>query len=291
MRLIHRLLHQWYGITPAAVLNPGPASANATDALDHAADLYRLVHNLQAEAIDIERGSVNYARWRESSTYIRYQQCARQLRGLDLTLLTGREVQLAFWINVYNALMIDAVIQFGVGRSIREVRGFFWRAAYSIGGQRFNAYDIEFGILRANAPHPTIPGPHFAADDARLKFSLPQRDPRIHFALNCASRSCPAINFYRSDQIDRQLELATRAFINGGGVKINRAAGEVILSKIFQWYAPDFGAGWLALDHQRPLLEFVASYVANENDRAYLQHGRPKVKFQRYDWLLNRVAV
>jgi hypothetical protein len=252
--------------------------------------LYRLVKMLKEEAFDIERGRVAYARVRTSATYAEYQACARQLRTLDPAALTRREAQLAFWINLYNALIVDAVIQFDVKRSISDVRGFFWRAAYSIGGLRFNAYDIEFGILRANAPHPAIPGPHFAADDPRLRFSLPQRDPRMHFALNCASRSCPPINFYAPGQIDQQLDWATRSFINGGGVEIDRARGEVRLSKIFQWYAPDFGAGWLAISHRQQLLNFVANYVSNEDDRAFLEHGHLRVRFLPYDWSLNQAV-
>lgn len=182
------------------------------------------------------------------------------------------------------------MIQFDVKRSISDVRGFFWRAAYTIGGLRFNAYDIEFGILRANAPHPTIPGPHFMAADPRLRFSLQQREPRVHFALNCASRSCPPINFYTPKQIDQQLDWATRSFINGGGAEIDRARGEVRLSKIFQWYAPDFGARWLAIGQRQSMLHFVTNYVINEDDRAFLERGHPRVQFLPYDWSLNQAV-
>lgn len=290
MRLIHRFLHRFYGIPGDFVLNRSPADVEPAVSPVSAADLRRVSNALKADAFDLDRGQVDYARVHHSAAFADYQVRARQLRTFDLTTLTSREEQLACWINLYNALIVDAVIRFDLKRSVQDVRGFFWRAAYSIGDLRFNANDIEFGILRANAPHPAIPGPHFAASDPRLRFSLSQRDPRVHFALNCASLSCPPINVYSPDQIDRQLDLAARAFINGGGVKIERAVGEVRLSKIFQWYAPDFGAAWLASGDRRPLLNFAAKYVTDENDRAYLQHGRPKVRFQRYDWSLNRVT-
>jgi len=290
MRLVHRLLHQLYGIPANLVLNAGPLATGAVGSPAVAADLYRLVNALKEEVFDVERGRVDYARVRTSAVYAEYQACARQLPVIDLAALTRREEQLAFWINVYNALIVDAVIQFAVKRSINDVRGFFWRAAYSIGGLRFNAYDIEFGILRANAPHPAIPGPHFTANDPRRRFSLTQRDPRVHFALNCASRSCPPINFYAPDQIDQQLDRATRSFINGGGVEIDREQGEVRLSKILQWYAPDFGASWLVIGQRQPLLNFVTNYLANEKDRAVVERGHPRVQFLRYDWSLNQAV-
>ena len=288
MRTIHRLLHHYYDIPLDFVLNRGQADAAHSPAL--ATELYRWANQLKAEMFDLSRGSVNYDRVRAGDTYAAYQRCAQQLPTFDLRALTTREEQLAFWINLYNALIIDAVIRFSVERSVNDVRGFFWRAAYTIGGWRFNANDIEHGVLRANAAHPGIPGAHFSARDPRQRFSFANRDPRVHFALNCASQFCPPISFYAAEQIDRQLDLAARSFINGGGAEIDRERGEVRLSKIFQWYASDFGAGWLALRQRSALLTFIADYVVNEDDRAFLQHGRPRVRFQVYDWSLNQAA-
>lgn len=252
-----------------------------------AADLRRIVNALKAEAYDSQQGRVDYAHLCASPTYAEYCQCARRLQSFDPGMLGSREERLAFWINLYNALIVDAVIQFEVKHSVNETPGFFWRAAYDIGGQRYGSFDIEYGILRANAPHPAIPGAHFGASDLRRKHSLDRLDPRIHFALVCAARSCPPIAVYDATCIDEQLNMAARTFINHGGVEIDRAAGEVRLSQIFQWYAPDFGGHPLALGDKRSLLEFVASYLNNEAEREYLLQGKPIVRFQLYDWSLN----
>ncbi len=290
MRTIHHLLHAVYGIPDSFVLNGGDVATPTADSPAIAADLRQLINALKAESFDLDRGYVDYGRLRISPTYTDYQRCARQLRVFDLGVLSSREEQLAFWINLYNALIVDAVIQFGVKQSVNEVRGFFWRAAYSIGGARFNANDIEFGILRANAPHPAIPGAHFESNDPRLCFTLTQRDPRVHFALNCASKSCPPIGVYDAEQIDQQLGLAARAFINSGGVEIVQDADEVRLSKIFQWYAPDFGGHTLGIGDKTPLLKFIASYLNDVSQRAYLLEGNPKVRFLPYDWSLNQAT-
>ena len=156
---------------------------------------------------------------------------------------------------------------------------------------QYCTFDIEYGILRANAPHPAIPGAHFAPRDPRRRTSLERLDPRIHFALVCGARSCPPIAVYDPEQIDAQLELTTRAFVNGGGAEVNRASGEVRLSQIFRWYAPDFGARPLGVGDRGPLLKFVARYLASEDGREYVLHGRPKVRFQTYDWWLNRAGA
>lgn len=291
MRLIHRLILLRYGIPPNFVLNAGPEPGGTMTLEPVAADLRRLVNALKAEAYDAERGRVDYARLRASPTYGEYCLCARRLQSFDPAVLDSREERLAFWINLYNALIVDAVIQFGVKRSVNDVPGFFWRAAYNIGGQRYCSFDIDYGLLRANAPHPAIPGPHFGTGDPRRRYSLDQLDPRVHFALVCAARSCPPIAVYHAARIDEQLEMATRTFINNGGVEIDRASGEVRLSQIFQWYAPDFGGRPLAMGDKRPLLEFIAHYMADEADCAYVLHGKPEVRFQAYDWSLNHTTT
>jgi hypothetical protein len=287
MRLIHRLVLLRYGIPKSFVLNSGPEPDGTMAAQPVAADMRRIVNALKGEAYDTARGRVDYARLCLSPTYAEYCQCARRLQSFDPAALGSREERLAFWINLYNALVVDAVIQFEVKRSVNEVSGFFWRAAYNIGGQRYGAFDIEYGILRANAAHPAIPGAHFGSDDPRRRFSLERLDPRIHFALVCAARSCPPIAVYDATQIDEQLDLAARAFISNGGAAVNRPAGEVRLSQIFQWYAPDFGGRPFALGDKRPLLKFIAPHLVDEADREYVRHGNPTVRFQPYDWPLN----
>jgi len=291
MRLIHRLILLRYGVPPNFVLNRDSELPDAAASGVVAADLRRIINALKAEAFDVERGRVDYTRLRSSPAYAEYRQCAARLRTFDPATLACREERLAFWINLYNALIVDAVIRFGVGRSVNEAPGFFWRAAYDIGGLRYDSTDIEYGILRGNRGHPAVPGSHFGPRDPRLAYSLDRLDPRIHFALVCAARSCPPIAVYDAEQIDAQLDLAARAFINNGGVEVDRASGEVRLSQIFRWYAPDFGARSMGIGDKHPLLKFAATYLADESDREYVLHGNTKVRFQPYDWSLNQAAM
>jgi hypothetical protein len=193
VRRIHRLLWRFYGIEPGAVLNASPVSTRPWGSAFLAADLYRLAKAMQAEAYDAASGRLDYAGLAGSTVYGDYRRCAAALIDFDPAALATDSERLAFWINLYNALIVDAVITLGVKQSVQAVKGFFWRAAYTIGGQRFSAHDIEHGILRANAAHPAIPGPHFASGDPRRRHSLVQLDPRVHFALVCGARSCPPI--------------------------------------------------------------------------------------------------
>ena len=170
-------------------------------------------------------------------------------------------------------------------QSVTEARAglvsFFRRAAYNVGGYRFSANDIEHGILRANRPHWAIPGPQFGPSDPRLAWRVEPMDSRIHFALNCASRSCPPIGVYDAPQIDQQLDLAAANFI-ANTVAVEPDQSTVRLSTLFKWYAGDFGgrAGVIAL---------LLQHLPETEDRKWLSTQQTGLRFvyRPYDWRLN----
>ncbi len=254
-----------------------------------AAYLKQVINRLQGEGIDVQTGRVDYSRLANSPTFSEYQRLTHALQRFDPSTLSSLEERLAFWINLYNTLTIHAVIFYGVRRSITEIRGIFDRAAYIIGGLRFSLNDIEHGILRANAGHPALPGSQFSRHDPRYEFVLPHLDPRIHFTLVCASVLCPPIGVYQTENIDQQLTLAAHNFLMHGGLKLNKETMTVSLSRLFSWYASDFGGSLLGYRKQGNLLRGIAPFMPNPDEREFiLQHAdRLKVQFQKYNWLLN----
>jgi len=216
----------------------------------------------------------------EHIAYAAYRAVAAELGTFDPRMLTGREARLAFWINVFNALSHDAVLAFKVGRSIREVPGFFRRAAYQIGGRRFSAEAIEHGILRDNRPPLRHLPPPFDEKDPRRALSVSPADPRIHFALNCATRSCPPRRTYTAERIDAELDEAAAAFIRGGGVTVERR--QVAVSSLFLFYADDFG-GPTGIAH------WIGRYLtdADEAEAVRDAFARGAVAYQPYDWALS----
>jgi hypothetical protein len=191
---------------------------------------------------------------------------------------------MAFWINLYNALMMDAVIFFNVHHSVAEGHlgqlTFFRRAAYNVAGLRVSLDDIEHGILRGNRGHPFLPGPHFTSRDARLAWVLPL-DPRVHFALNCASRSCPPIQVYSADHLEVQLDLAARDFIDSD-MKLNPAKNLLVVSSLFQWFKGDFGG-------RDGIVSFLIDHLPFDERRAWLSKNKDaiKLRYAPYDWNLN----
>lgn len=278
-------LRLFLGARAREVLNDAPydGALEADPAL--ASELKRVVNAFQAVAFDADGKQVAYARLRGSAAYRTYRtRLTPQLRTFDLRTLTTRAEQLAFWINLYNALVIDAVIAYDVQRSVTERfagLAFFRCAAYDVGGQRFSCDDIEHGVLRANLGSPFIPGVQFKEFDSRRAWVVAPLDVRVHFALNCASRSCPPIGVYTAGQIDAQLDLAASNFV-AADVEIDTARGAVHLSQIFNWYAKDFGGA-------PGVIDFLLRYLPGDERRAWLAAHRDDLRlaYRPYDWGLN----
>ncbi len=238
---------------------------------------------LRGAFFDTKKGRIAYERMHHSGAYKEYVELSHSLKNMNLNELKSRQEKIAFWINLYNVLVIHGVIELGIRDSVKEVRNFFKRVQYRIGDMLFSPDDIEHGILRGNSRPPNSLFRPFKGKDKRLTFIIKPIDPRIHFALVCASSSCPPIEVYTAEKIDKELNIAGETFLNTGGIIIEKTKKNVFLSKIFQWYGEDFGK------NQVEQLRFIAQYLYNRDDREFLQEYEAsiKVKYQDYDWRLN----
>ena len=200
-----------------------------------------------------------------------------QTANISPNLLTDRPEQLAFWINTYNACTLADVLDtvYGKHESVRQVRGFFNGRKHAIAGEQLTLDDIE---KRARDLH----------------------DPRIHFAIVCASTSCPKLQrfAYTEEALERQLDQAAREFLADPkrGLRFDREHNKLFVSPIFEWYAGDFtgassGAGsfWArakATMSGNELLDFIAKYGPAEVAKA-IRETPPAVHYFSYDWSLN----
>ncbi len=176
-----------------------------------------------------------------------------------------RPEQLAYWINLYNALTVRVVLDHYPVASIRDIDispGLFadgpWGAELvTVDGQALTLNDIEHRILRPI-----------------------WRDPRIHYAVNCASLGCPnlAREAYSAATLDRMLDAAARAYVNSPrGVRVGQDG--LIVSSLYIWFEADFGGNDAAvIDHLRR--------YADPPLRDALQ-GRTEIDGHAYDWSLN----
>lgn len=223
------------------------------------------------------RGHVAYAALARSTAFAAAEAAARALGGVRLAALGGRADRLAFWINVYNALVLHGIVRLGVRTSVRRVWNFFGRVSYRIGAHVFSLDDIEHGLLRDNRRRPMPPLRPFGARDPRRALAVSPPDPRYHFAVTCGAASCPPVGVYRAAAIDAQLDLAARNFVNQ---EVVLAGGRLRCSRIFKWYRGDFAAaGGLAA--------FLLRHLDEGPARAALLAGAaPCAAFRPYRWTL-----
>jgi hypothetical protein len=230
-----------------------------------------------------EKGSVSYGYIRNSTEYRLYKKVAAALRDFDPACLTEENEKLAFWINLYNTIVVDGIIELNIENSVLEIRNFFSRLKYKIGSHYFSPDDIEHGILRANARRPYSPWKQFGMLDSRKKYSLRKIDPRIHFALVCGSRSCAPIRYYSPEEIDEELEIATKNFINSSEIIVIPEESRLLLSQIFKWYQTDFGG-------KKGVLKFIGKYILDDDKREFLEEKgmAAGIDYLYYDWHLNK---
>jgi hypothetical protein len=187
----------------------------------------------------------------------------------------AREEQLALWINAYNAYAIALVLEYWPVASILEATPLVKR---NVGG----AFGLEFiplGHLTGERTR-SISLDHIEHEIVRKQFA----EPRVHFALACAAKSCPALSDepYRAPELDRQLEQAARRFLaDTEKNRFDRQRRELVVSPIFEWNAADFEAlaGAIGVFKRYGPEASVEALNAVK--------GPVPVRYSKYDWSLN----
>jgi hypothetical protein len=189
--------------------------------------------------------------------------------------------QIAFWLNCYNALLLQAVVRSGVRDSIRKSPDFFQIWRYRIAGHEFSLNDIEHGVLRGNAARYGHLRGQFERSDPRVAYITLLADARVHFGMYGACRSSPALRVFHGQSIEDELETATRDFL-WRTVEVSPDGAVVRVPEIFKWYAGDFGG-------DDDVLEFVVARMEDQAtvDRIDARLGRVSIHYLKHDWALN----
>ncbi|QSS97800.1 DUF547 domain-containing protein [Psychroflexus sp. ALD_RP9] len=199
-------------------------------------------------------GLVNYAAFKSKEAELD-QYLSRLNKQYQPTQFTEAQKK-AYLINAYNAYTVKLILKHYPVKSIKAIGGFlespFKLKFVKLGGKTYNLDQIEKEML------------------------LEMGDARVHFAINCASFSCPALSnkAYIADQLNLQLELASRKFINSDKNSIKQ--NQLKLSKIFKWYSSDFEA------YSGSVKQFIQNYytgrISSDIDIEYMD----------YSWKLNK---
>jgi len=225
---------------------------------------------------------VDYDGIATSDVFAGYEQLARQLQRVNIATL-DHNGKLAFFINIYNALIIHGQVRRGIPPAFLARLRFFANTSYIIGGHAFSLDEIENGILRANRRSPAALFKPFSKGDGRLNFALGETEPLIHFALVCGAKSCPPIKCYTGEHVMDELAIATEGFLaDDANVKVNLTKRKVTLSMIMKWYQVDFGGD------DKSVVNFIIEYLPHTNDKraqlVELSKSKFSVDYFKYDW-------
>lgn len=203
----------------------------------------------------VSGGGVKYSAWKGNAADMQsLQQVVDAIAKENAGSLEKKE-QLAFYINAYNAWILHEALGKYPTKSVKDTLfTFFTGNRIKVAGEQMSFNHLEKDVIRS-------------------KFG----EPRVHFALNCASRSCPPLKreTFRADKLESQFETLAKAFVNSEkGVIVSADQKSAQLSKIFDWYKDDFKAagGPIAFINKR---------------RTNALPNDVKISYQDYDWSLN----
>ncbi|MBT8245952.1 MAG: DUF547 domain-containing protein [Winogradskyella sp.] len=196
-----------------------------------------------------DNGNVNYETFRKDYKGLRFY--IKTIQNFIPKENASKEEKLAYWINAYNALTIDLILRNYPLKSIKEIKDPWSQRLWKFGDKWLNLNHIEHNILRK------------------------MDEPRIHFAIVCASYSCPKLQneAFTASNLDAQLTEATKEFLCDTE-RNNISQNSLELSKIFKWFAKDFKT-------EGSLIDFLNKYREIEIS------SKAKKSFKDYNWGLN----
>jgi len=246
----------------------------ATQALAYDHDIWNVLLDRHVQALDGGKvTAVDYRGMADDREML--AEYLQQLAGVSQKQFDAlpRDDQLAFLINAYNAWTVELILTgYPDIDSIKDLGSFFqspWKKEFAdLLGEKRTLDEIEHDLIRGSGRY---------------------HEPRIHFAVNCASIGCPALkkDAYQAGVLEAQLEEATSLFL--ADQSRNRLIDDTLeISSIFKWYREDFESGWRGAD---TLPQFLALYRdslgLSDAETARLVAGDIDIEFLDYDWSLN----
>ena len=230
---------------------------------------YKLWGDLLSKYYDPAKG-MNYKALKAQDKQT-LDELRRQMAQVDVQALS-RQDQLAYWINLYNINVVAIVVD---GYPVESIRDLSTDPIIRLNVFKKEVVDTKRGKLSLN-------------DIENEKIRNGFKDPRIHFAINCAAKSCPPIRTepYVGSKISEQLDDQVRKFLNGpNGVRLGKKGATLVLhvTKIMDWFGKDFQSWWGVGPEG-----FVVRYVSADKRKQIEAAGNQiDVEFDDYDWKLN----
>jgi hypothetical protein len=211
----------------------------------------------------VKDGMVRYGDLKKNSAHMKKIDAYLEALGKADVMNFSREDLLAFWINAYNAFIVELILNHYPVKSIKDIKNPWKQKSWLAAGERLSLDDIEHKKLRKDL-----------------------NEPRIHFAIVCASKGCPELynKAFRGKDIHTALNKVALSFFASRKNFFIEQSGSVTnlyLSRIFKWSGSDFGTT------EKERISFILPFL-NKDDVDRINNARKvKIKYLDYDWSLN----
>ncbi|XP_028752623.1 uncharacterized protein LOC114712281 isoform X1 [Neltuma alba] len=237
---------------------------------------------LESYATD-DRRYLDYSAIGKSEEFRRYVIAAQDLQRINVGELSENE-RLAFFMNLYNAMVIHALTRVGSPQTVLDRNFFYSDFQYVVGGLPYCLNSIKNGILRCNQRAPYSLMKTFRSGHKQLEFALVKMNPLIHFGICNGTKSSPKVRFFSPQGVVEELRRAAKEFFQEGGVVVDLEKRTVYLTRIIKLYDMDFGQG-------KDILKWVIHYL-DPTKAGFLTHllgdgGPVHISYQNYDWSIN----
>ncbi len=225
----------------------------------------------------------DYASFATSKEFNHHTTVARALNDFDPISLVKRGDRISFWLNVYNALLLHAIVMREVKESVIKASGFYNDTYYKIGPHQYTLDEIEHGILRGNSKKYRCLMALLGRTDLRLPLIIQPIEPLIHFGLYSASFSSPFLQVYRPEMLMEQLNDGMQLVL-ARDAQFSIENYELVAPKIFYWYEKDFGT-------RENVIQLIGRFLPNPQDRLFaLEHAtHVTLHYAEFDWRLNQI--
>ncbi len=222
-------------------------------------------------------GFVDYFSWgKDRAALDAYVKWGIQSLTIKIYSEWSRSEKISFWINLYNALTIQAILDHYPVGSIREIEGVWDKKSIGVMGNPLSLNEIEHAILRKEF-----------------------KELRVHYALVCAAKSCPPLRseLYTGDQLEDQLrDQQERFFSKKKNFHFDANAGVLTLSALLDWYENDFIGGlinasvseWSDEMKKKSLILYLRKNALKGRE---LDDTLPEIRYADYDWTLNKTET
>ncbi|CAN1239762.1 hypothetical protein LINGRAPRIM_LOCUS2468 [Linum grandiflorum] len=250
--------------------------------------LYRIMSAILDSYASDDRRHVDYDSISKTEEFRRYVNLVEDLQRVDMAGMSDQNEKTAFFLNLYNAMVIHAVIRVGGPEGVTDRRSFYSDFHYIVGGLSYSLNAIKNGILRNNRRSPYSLIKPFASGDKHLEvnqIAVDRVNPLIHFGLCNGTRSSPTVRFFTSQGLEAELRSAARDFFQTTcGIEVDLETRTVHLSRVMKWFGGDFG-------QEKEIVKCVMSYL-DGNKAGLVTHllsdgGAVHVVYQSYEWSLN----